>query len=128
MDHAGGPHKASIISWESARNGRAAGALDNRQARGKAWRSPPAPGFVVYKSELCAGFDQALRTSDFAPLWRSTIGFDRLFDLAESAQRMSEDNYPPYNIERLTEDRYAISLALAASRPTRSTSPPSTTS
>ena len=58
-----------------------------------------------------------MRTADFAPLWRSTIGFDRLFDLAESAQRMSEDNYPPYNIERLDEDRYAISLALAGFSP-----------
>ena len=58
-----------------------------------------------------------MRTADFAPLWRSTIGFDRLFDLAESAQRTSEDNYPPYNIERLDEDRYAISLALAGFSP-----------
>ena len=58
-----------------------------------------------------------MRTADFAPLWRSTIGFDRLFDLAESAQRASEDNYPPYNIERLDEDRYAISLALAGFSP-----------
>ena len=54
-----------------------------------------------------------MRTYDFAPLWRSTIGFDRLFDLAETAQRASEDNYPPYNIERLAEDRYQISLAVA---------------
>jgi molecular chaperone IbpA len=58
-----------------------------------------------------------MRTTDFAPLWRSTIGFDRLFDLAASAQRMSEDNYPPYNIERLDKDRYAISLALAGFAP-----------
>jgi molecular chaperone IbpA len=58
-----------------------------------------------------------MRTVDFAPLWRSTIGFDRLYDLAESAQRMGEDNYPPYNIERLNEDRYAISLALAGFAP-----------
>ena len=47
-----------------------------------------------------------MRTYDFSPLWRSTVGFDRLFDLAEMAQRASEDNYPPYNIERLAEDRY----------------------
>src|ERR1700759_2002829 len=52
-----------------------------------------------------------MRTYDFSPLWRSTIGFDRLFDLAEMAQRAGEDNYPPYNIERLAEDRYQISLA-----------------
>jgi molecular chaperone IbpA len=54
-----------------------------------------------------------MRTYDFAPLWRSTIGFDRLFDLLDETQRTSEDNYPPYNIERLGEDRYQISLALA---------------
>jgi len=58
-----------------------------------------------------------MRTYDFAPLWRSTIGFDRLLDLAEVAQRASEDNYPPYNIERLTEDRYQISLAVAGFAP-----------
>ena len=54
-----------------------------------------------------------MRTYDFTPLWRSTIGFDRLFDLVETAQRAGEDNYPPYNIERLGEDRYQISLAVA---------------
>jgi molecular chaperone IbpA len=58
-----------------------------------------------------------MRTYDFAPLWRSTIGFDRLFDLAEVAQRASEDNYPPYNIERVAEDRYQISLAVAGFSP-----------
>ncbi|KTS40189.1 heat-shock protein, partial [Methylobacterium radiotolerans] len=40
-----------------------------------------------------------MRTYDFSPLFRSTIGFDRLFDLAEMANRSGEeDNYPPYNI------------------------------
>ena len=58
-----------------------------------------------------------MRTYDFSPLWRSTIGFDRLFDLAESAQRASEDHYPPYNIERLGDDRYQISLAVAGFSP-----------
>ena len=58
-----------------------------------------------------------MRTYDFSPLWRSTIGFDRLFDLAETAQRAGEDNYPPYNIERLGEDRYQISLAVAGFAP-----------
>ena len=58
-----------------------------------------------------------MRTYDFSPLWRSTIGFDRLFDLAETAQRAGEDNYPPYNIERLAEDRYQISLAVAGFAP-----------
>jgi molecular chaperone IbpA len=58
-----------------------------------------------------------MRTYDFAPLWRSTIGFDRLFDLLDETQRGSEDNYPPYNIERLAENRYQISLAVAGFSP-----------
>ncbi|WFU57733.1 Hsp20 family protein [Bradyrhizobium pachyrhizi] len=55
-----------------------------------------------------------MRTYDFSPLFRSTIGFDRLFDLAEMTNRSGEeDNFPPYNIERLAEDRYQIALAVA---------------
>ena len=59
-----------------------------------------------------------MRTYDFTPLWRSTIGFDRFFDLVDAAQHAgSEDNYPPSNVERLGEDRYQISLALAGFAP-----------
>src|ERR1700684_4077848 len=58
-----------------------------------------------------------MRTYDFSPLWRSSIGFDRLFALVETAQRAGEDNYPPYNIERLSDDRYRISLAVAGFSP-----------
>jgi molecular chaperone IbpA len=59
-----------------------------------------------------------MRTLDLAPLWRSTVGFDRLFDLIdESARWAGEDNYPPYNIERTDEDHYQISLALAGFTP-----------
>jgi molecular chaperone IbpA len=58
--------------------------------------------------------DMAMRTFDPTPLWRSTIGFDRLFDLIDDTLRLTgEDNYPPYNIERIGEDEYRISLALA---------------
>ena len=57
-------------------------------------------------------------TFDFAPLWRSTIGFDHLADLVDSTLRQAgEDNYPPYNIERLGEDSYQISLAVAGFSP-----------
>ena len=53
-------------------------------------------------------------TLDFAPLWRSTIGFDHVADLVDSALRQpNEDNYPPYNIERTSEDHYRIPLAVA---------------
>src|SRR6201988_4232008 len=58
-----------------------------------------------------------MRTVDFSPLFRSGIGFDRLFDLAEAAQRVGEESYPPYNIERLDENRFQISVALAGFMP-----------
>ena len=59
-----------------------------------------------------------MRTFDLAPLWRSTIGFDRLFNLIDESARWSgEDNYPPYNIERTGEDEYRISLAVAGFTP-----------
>jgi molecular chaperone IbpA len=59
-----------------------------------------------------------MRTNDLSPLWRSTVGFDRLLDMMDSSLRPSgEDNYPPYNIERTGEDEYGISLALAGFKP-----------
>jgi molecular chaperone IbpA len=55
-----------------------------------------------------------MRTIDFAPLWRTTVGFDHLADLVEGMSRQpTEDNYPPYNIERSGEDHYRITLAVA---------------
>jgi len=55
---------------------------------------------------------------DFTPYRRSTVGFDRLFDLLEGQARGSGgDNYPPFNIERRGEDAYRITLAVAGFRP-----------
>ncbi len=55
---------------------------------------------------------------DFTPYRRSTVGFDRLFDLLENASRgNSGDNYPPFNIERRDEDAYRITLAVAGFKP-----------
>jgi molecular chaperone IbpA len=51
---------------------------------------------------------------DWTPLWKSTIGFDRLLD---DVQRTAEETYPPYNIERLDENRFQISVALAGFSP-----------
>jgi molecular chaperone IbpA len=60
----------------------------------------------------------AMRTFDPTPLWRSTIGFDRLVDmLDQSSHFQANDTYPPYNIERSGEDNYLISLALAGFGP-----------
>ena len=51
---------------------------------------------------------------DFTPYRRSTVGFDRLFDLLENNGRAQHgDNYPPFNIERGSEDQYQITLAVA---------------
>ena len=51
---------------------------------------------------------------DLTPYRRSTIGFDRLFDMLEtSARGAASDNYPPFNLERVADDRYRITLAVA---------------
>ena len=55
---------------------------------------------------------------DFIPYRRSTVGFDRLFDLLESQSRANGgDNYPPFNIQRRGEDHYRITLAVAGFKP-----------
>ncbi|WJY18172.1 Hsp20 family protein [Alteriqipengyuania flavescens] len=55
---------------------------------------------------------------DFTPYRRSTVGFDRLFELLESSARQnSGDNYPPFNIEKQGEDAYRITLAVAGMQP-----------
>ena len=55
-----------------------------------------------------------MRHVDFSPLYRSTVGFDRLFTMLDSlAQPEGAQTYPPYNIERTGEDSYRISMAVA---------------
>ncbi len=55
-----------------------------------------------------------MRTVDFAPLYRSAIGFDRLASLIEAASKAEGPNgYPPYNIETVGENAYRIELAVA---------------
>jgi molecular chaperone IbpA len=55
---------------------------------------------------------------DFAPLFRSSVGFDRVFDLLENAARVQAiDNWPPYNIEKAGEDQYRITMAVAGFAP-----------
>lgn len=59
-----------------------------------------------------------MRTCDTTPLWRSNVGPDSLFDLVDAAWHAAgDDNYPPCNVERLADDRYQISLALAGFSP-----------
>ncbi|WP_274627803.1 Hsp20 family protein [Arvimicrobium flavum] len=56
-----------------------------------------------------------MRHVDFSPLYRSTVGFDRLFTMLDSLGQPegSQTTYPPYNIERTGEDAYRISMAVA---------------
>jgi molecular chaperone IbpA len=60
-----------------------------------------------------------MRTAyDFSPLFRSSVGFDRIFDLLENATRVQTlDNWPPYNIEKADEDQYRITMAVAGFSP-----------
>ena len=56
-----------------------------------------------------------MRHIDFAPLYRSTVGFDRLFNLLDSVTGFDQGPaaYPPYNIERTGENEYQITMAVA---------------
>jgi molecular chaperone IbpA len=55
-----------------------------------------------------------MRTLDYSPLFRSTVGFDRLFDLIENGAR---PDWPPYNIEKRGDNEYRISMAVAGFTP-----------
>ena len=58
-----------------------------------------------------------MRNYDFSPLWRSTVGFDRLFELINNEIPNVQDTYPPYDIVRTGEETYRVSLALAGFPP-----------
>lgn len=56
-----------------------------------------------------------MRTFDFSPLYRSTVGFDNLSNLLDTVNQWDKNqpSYPPYNIELVEEDRYQITMAVA---------------
>ena len=57
-----------------------------------------------------------MRPIDYSPLYRSTVGFDRLFNLLDSVpgfEQVPPTGFPPYNIERLSENEYRITMAVA---------------
>lgn len=60
-----------------------------------------------------------MRTVDFAPLYRATVGFDRIADLMDRVltNEVAQPTYPPYNIEKTAEDAYRISIAVAGFTP-----------
>ena len=54
-----------------------------------------------------------MQTYDFSPFYRSTVGFDRLFNRLDGLVGQEAKTYPPYNIEKVGEDAYRISIAVA---------------
>ncbi len=53
-------------------------------------------------------------TLDFSPLYRSAVGYDRLMSMIDAAQKGSgPDSYPPYNIEKIGDDKYQVTVAVA---------------
>ena len=54
-----------------------------------------------------------MRHLDFTPLFRSTVGFDRLVHMLDAANGFDADSYPPYNIERTGDTAYRITMAVA---------------
>ncbi len=56
-----------------------------------------------------------MRNYDLTPLLRATVGFDRMFNMLDTATRLDESapGYPPYNIEKTGEDSYRIVMAVA---------------
>src|SRR5579862_5231011 len=63
----------------------------------------------------CSPEDMVMDRFDFSPLFRSTIGFDRLARLVDSATRLdgAAAAYPPYNIEKTGEESYRLTMAVA---------------
>jgi molecular chaperone IbpA len=58
-----------------------------------------------------------MRNIQLDPFWRTSIGFDRLFNLLDKTALGAEDNYPPYNIARTGEDTFRLTLAVAGFAP-----------
>ena len=54
-----------------------------------------------------------MQTYDFSPFYRSTVGFDRLFSRLDGISGQEQKTYPPYNIEKLGDNAYRISIAVA---------------
>ena len=56
-----------------------------------------------------------MRHFDFSPLYRATVGFDQIVDMFDSVMTsdIQSSSYPPYNIEKIEEDAYRISIAVA---------------
>src|ERR1700737_3278868 len=71
------------------------------------------------RNPCCSKENLVMDRFDFSPLFRSTIGFDRLTRLVDAATRVDSASlaYPPYNIEKTGEDAYRLTMAVAGFSP-----------
>jgi molecular chaperone IbpA len=76
----------------------------------RACKKPNRPGLTAGHITLLSG---ECTMFDYTPLYRSSVGFDRMFRLLDEATRVETQTYPPYNIERLGENDYRITMAVA---------------
>jgi molecular chaperone IbpA len=74
-------------------------------------KARPDGGRVTHNSRSME--DYSMRTYDLTPFYRSTVGFDRFFNLLDQATADGSPGYPPYNIERTGENAYRISVAVS---------------
>jgi molecular chaperone IbpA len=74
----------------------------------------PVQEGMILKPLCCLRKDKTMRHIDFSPLYRSTVGFDRLFSMLDQVNTPDTGNsYPPYNIELTGENSYRITMAVA---------------
>jgi molecular chaperone IbpA len=76
-------------------------------------RLTSGPALLQTKIATVALKEDTMRHVDFSPLYRSTVGFDRVFSMLDSLAQPEQPTYPPYNIERTGENAYRISMAVA---------------
>src|SRR5580704_1929901 len=86
-----------------------------QDAQAKRLRDTEGRALRADRSHVAQIGGHAMRTFDFAPLYRSTVGFDRMFSMLDQLGGVegSMPSYPPYNIERASENAYRISVAVA---------------
>src|SRR6476620_6949868 len=65
----------------------------------------------------CSDGGSVMTSFDFAPLFRTAIGFDRFARLVDTASTTEASGYPPYNIEKLGDENYRLTMAVAGFRP-----------
>src|SRR5664279_4204342 len=76
------------------------------------------PAWATQRQTVCSFGGFVMTTYDFAPLFRTAIGFDRLARLVDTAASNTEaSGYPPYNIEKLGDENYRLTMAVAGFSP-----------